>query len=423
MNISNLNGFIKRGGVFFLLSSVFSKLSSLVLTVILAKYLSVSQFGLISQYLALSALIIPIISLSSQETYLYFASKKSLLLSEKIKLLVSFIHFNVICYLVFLIILIILGESLDVFDSGFYYFYIYSCFFSVSGLLLCYFRVVGLNRTYAKEFVTQNFFILAFVVFFVLFIDDSIELAWPTSLFVFIIFSFYLHYSYRFKSSFKSGRLVFPSSKYLKYGAAITLGVFSSLAIFHIDVLVVGYFVGDEAAGYYKLMTLLAIVILFIPTSYLASDFRHLVTISNEFSKIADYYRQYLKIFIPISIVLAICVYFFTPYIVLILAGDLPVYSQSVIICFSLSVVINFLVRAPVGNIFNSMGLVSLNVKISCIVLVFNLCSAVLATKYFGVTGAALSTLASFTFGAFISVFYFVKLKNRNNLLKQNLRK
>lgn len=417
MKISNLNGFIKRGGVFFLLSSVFSKLSSLVITVFLAKFLSVSHFGLISQYLALSALIIPIISLSSQETYLYFASKKSLLLSEKINLLVSFIQFNLTCYLVFFVLLIALGESFDGVDSDFYYFYIYSCFFSVSGLLLCYFRVIGLNRIYAKGFVIQNFFILAFVIIFVIFGVEHIELAWPASLFVFILFSFYFHYSYRLKNTFKLSKLFFPSSNYLKYGTAITLGVFSSLAIFHIDVLVVGYLVGDEAAGYYKLMTLLAIVILFIPTSYLASDFRHLVSISNEFSKIADYYRQYLKIFIPISIVLAICVYFFTPYIVLLLAGELPDYSESVIICFSLSVLINFLVRAPVGNIFNSMGLVSLNVRISCIVLVFNLCSAVLATKYFGVPGAALSTLLSFTFGAFISLFHFVKLRSRNNLL------
>lgn len=407
----SIKSFIKRGGHWYLLSSILSKFSALVLIILLAKNLSAEAFGKISQYLSLSAILIPLISLSAQETYLYFASKKECRISEKINLLHSLLFFSSIVFFAITFLYFFIGYLSSRIDLELYVFVFYSFIFSQTTLLIYYFRVIGLNKLFSLAFMMQNVFLLSIVCIFLLFPTKFISVAWSLSIIVFLFYLFFFIFSRRINHKILTRSSKLPSSMYIKYSLSITLGVFSSITIFHLDIIAVGFFVGDADAGFYRLMTMLPIVILFIPSSFLASDFKHLVSISNDFDKIVLYYCNYLKLFVPISLVLAVIVYLSVPHIVLFMSGLLPDNTWLIGLIFSISVFFNFLLRAPLGTIFNSMGLVSLNVKISVFVFSFNVVSVIVLTKIYGMPGAALSTLLSFMLGAFISLFLFYKMK------------
>lgn len=405
MSTIKIRAFVKRGGIWFLGATVFSKFSNVIITVILARLLDVSTFGELAQFISLSAILIPVISLSSQEVYIYFANRVDCRYQEKIVLLKSLLVLIIVLFAIAMILTFIYFLVGGALDSKFFTFLIYASLFSCSSLALSYFRVIGFNKTYSLFFTLQNGFLLYFIVVFIIF-DLPIELSWPLSALVFFLLVFNKSLSKRSKTIFKATSFKLPQKRFLTYGISITIGVFASVATFHLDTIMVGWLIGDSEAGYYKVMSMLPVLMLFIPSGYLGSDFKYLVSISNKPDEVRSYYLHFVKLFLPISLVLATGIYFLTNYLVLFLLGELPNYVNDTKIYFALSIIVTFVFRTPIGNIFNAMGMATFNVKVSIIVLLFNVSLNFVLINQIGVVGAALASLLSFLIGALISSYY-----------------
>jgi len=214
VNITNFNAFKKRGGLWFVGSSILAKFSGLLITVLLAKNLDVETFGQMTQYIAFSAILIPLLSLSAQDTYLYFASKNDCSLGKKASLLKSFsIQILLGTVLAFFIAVTISYFYTD-FSNKLFVFILYSALFALSNLCIAYFRVVGVNRMYSILFTLQNLTLLIIVCLFLLFKFDVIY-AWPLSSLFFISYIFMRVFSPRLKNKFQDSKAVLPNKSYV----------------------------------------------------------------------------------------------------------------------------------------------------------------------------------------------------------------
>ena len=405
MMLSNLSGFIQRGGGWVFISFVLTKFSGLLITIALAKNLDIELFGELLQYVSLTALLVPMVSLSSNDSYLFTACKKSCTYFNKISLLKSF---SILVFMVFLGTIFLIGVvdfTLAVVSINIYIFTFHAALVSISNLFITYYRVIGINKVYAILISSQSLLLLIFVFLFLV-LNFSIELAWPASSTSFMIIVFSCIMSPLFRRKFRAISFSLPEKKYIQYGLSITVGVISSIAAFHLDTIMVGVLVGDSAAGFYKVISMLPVVLLFIPGSYLSSDFKHIVSISSDKQELKKYYIHYFKIFFPISCFLSCIIYVATDFIVFYLLGELPVYVESTKIYMSLTIFFTFLFRAPIGIIFNALGLASFNVKVSIVVLAINIILNYYLINKIGVAGAALSSLLSFFIGSIISLFF-----------------
>ncbi|AZZ99570.1 polysaccharide biosynthesis C-terminal domain-containing protein [Pseudoalteromonas sp. R3] len=408
-----ISGFLKRGGASFFAGSIYHKIATLLLTITLAKLLTGSEFGVLSVQLALTAVFIPLLSISAVETFCYFGSRKCFSNSKKVVLLNGYILLTLFVIFLAFIITNIVKELASDWIGEIEFFQVYAfCFFSVANsLLISFFRVCNLNKMYGRLMSIQATFLIVITIVLVLLGFEAFE-GYLASAFLFSIFLISRYKDIYLKKSLRGFTL--PSKENLKYSVSITVGVFASLAIFHIDTIAVDYFMGSESAGYYRFISLVPTVLLFVPSTYLGSDFKFLVGISQKSNEIKKYYKNYLLIFIPIALIIALLLPFVIKYLFLF-SFDVSIFEYFwASIWFSLAILFTFLVRTPLGNFFNAMGKAGINVKISILVLVINFVCNWLFIPLYGLSGAAFASFLSFACGSLASLFTFYKVLQSN---------
>lgn len=398
-----------------LFSNIFVKFSTFVISIILTRNLTQNDFGAITIALTFATLIFPLCTLSIPDAFMIISCQHKKKLSEIYNLFFSalFIGFLGI-FFIFTVMMILNVIKIKSFNLSWIQplvlFLMYLFPFLFFTLFINLLRVYGRNDLFAL-FGGIVSFILLVLVFLATYLNLKLQtpLAW---IFCYSFFSLYLIgciSTRRFKKSilrfFNSKNYI--NKKLFSLGFSISLGVVASTATLSIDLLMVGYLLGEKFAGIYKVATILPITLTIIPASKLAVDFKMLVKHTDEHQVILKYYKNFIKQYLIISLILVVLVSIFSSSAIYLFFGSQYNESASLMVLLSLLIPIFFCLRLPLGSIFNAIGLVKINVKIAYIVLGLIILLCYILIPYYGVRGAAISVIFSHLFGGGISLYVF----------------
>lgn len=226
-----------------------------------------------------------------------------------------------------------------------------------------------------------------------------------------IITGIYL-FSKEFYNIFNSIKLNnFEIRNFLKFSFIAALNNAISQLLYLIDIFLIGNIIlNKEIVASYKTATLIPFALNFIPLSimmfiypYFAKNNTNIIWIKHNYLKLTQY-LFIINFFISLFLIL------FASQIIQILFGyD---YQDAIIpfkiLAFGYFIAATF--RIPVGNILVMLKQIKFGLYLSLITGIFNIILDIFLIKYYGIVGAAFSTLIVFTFTSILGTLYLVKI-------------
>lgn len=405
---------LNSGGLWFLSANLLARFSNTVTMLFLAKTLRPELFGQLAQYLSFAMLLVPLISLSSNESYTYFASRHEIGQGARIRLLKEFSTLNIFVGLAILTVVSVLSGLVRGIGWQYSLFALYALIYSLYFLNASFYRAIGRNRAYSTSSIWFSLTVMICVIFFG-FMGYRIEWAWVTGgalvgikLLAMSLARFYSHGA-------RTSILTVPEKQHISYSTYLTFGVFSSVALMQLDTLIIGHIAGDIAAGQYKFLSIIPTTLMIIPSSVLAADFKSLVKDASHPNRIIDYYKRFIRFFAPTGIVISIAVYFGIELYFKYFFHVVPRHFQLIRLSICALIVLFFVARVPFGNIFNALGHAKFNVWLSAATLFLNVSLNIYLVPTLGVAGGFVSALLSYVFSTSCCILFIKSLLNGNS--------
>ncbi|NOI95783.1 polysaccharide biosynthesis C-terminal domain-containing protein [Vibrio sp. T3Y01] len=399
-------------GHFFILASLINKFSSFAIAIVLSRYLSVEGYSFITLLMSYVALGAPILSLGANQAILRNAtliegnSEKSYYIIEKLKYL-SFFYLFAFAFAFYLF------KNDNQENMVIFLMVIYVIVSSVVNFLLAVIRVMNGNKLYSKLVSLTT--LLTLMILFSL-VDGFQVLAYPLSLLLIqlaLLFYLFLKIIPYFKLIVKDAKsrpkIHRDNKKFFMYGGSIVLANFASQFSLNIDILMLEYFNFTEVLAIYRNASVLIVSILFIPAILIGNQYLEIVKVSGDRNKLKTFYLDYAKLSGPISILIVVGVYLLGDHFIRFSFGEKYIDSSSVLIILSLSLIPNFLLRTPIGNILSAMGRSNLNVILSFVCVAINIFLNYYLVPIYGLFGAAWSTVIAMYIS---SIFYLIALRS-----------
>lgn len=411
-----MTNFISRilnvDGHFFILASLINKFSSFAIAIVLSRYLAVEEYSFITLLMSYVALAAPILSLGANQAILRNATlieenrEKSYYIIKKLKYLSAFYLFILTFSFYFL-----KGdnqESIIIFLMA-----IYVIVSSVVNFLLAVIRVIHGNKMYSK-LVSLTTLLTLMILFFL--VGELQELAYPLSLLliqiillVYLIFKIIPYFKCIMKDKKSRPKIHRDNKRFFMYGGSIVLANFASQLSLNIDILMLEHFNFSEVLAIYRNASVLIVSILFIPAILISNQYLEIVRKSGNKKELKKFYLDYVKFSGPIVILTVVGIYFVGDYFIRFSFGESYNDSSSILIVLSLSLIPNFLLRTPVGNILSAMGRSNSNVVLSFVCIFANIILNYYLIPLYGLFGAAWSTVIAMYIS---SIFYLIVLRN-----------
>jgi O-antigen/teichoic acid export membrane protein len=410
-----LAGLISRKAQWILSSSLLSKFSGLFLSLIVVRYLSVDDFGLVTLYKTIFLLLVPLIGLGLNHSLLRYGAVASTN-SDKLHLFINAMVFGGgisifigVVIFTFLPYLPNLYFDSTIFISAYLFYqalFILNCVFS-------FYRVKGNNSGYsiASSIFSINTLVIASLFIYSFQSPSAFFFGQFASIIVFLSALIYIH---RIKikelAIGLSSALTLPK-KHLQYGISVALGGLASQLMLASDNLMLSI-LGESLSdiGLYGVCSLIFVNLLFIPSVILVTDFVYLSKLSNK--KIRKYLTDYWRFILwPLS---AICiVFFFWGDIVLAtLFGEVYVKAFQTLQILSIGIFMGVMLRVPIGNLLNARGYASFNVLLAISFSIANIVLNYFLIPLYGINGAAIATVLTISVSSLTSLFYlYYKIK------------
>lgn len=206
----------------------------------------------------------------------------------------------------------------------------------------------------------------------------------------------------------------FDTKALVNFGFFNSLGTLLSQMLYSVDILLIGYMIKQsEAISQYKVASIIPLNLIILSTAVMTSI---LVKLSKNVEEnprfLVDFYKKYLLVFIPISLLILVVFYFGSDWIIQIFGKDYREQSDLMFI-FSFGVVGGLLLRTPLGNMISIMGYPRMNAFFSLIALIMNILGSYWALQHYGLAGAAAVTSSMFWISGLFSlgVFFWWKKK------------
>jgi len=202
-----------------------------------------------------------------------------------------------------------------------------------------------------------------------------------------------------------------------RFAILIGLGSILSRFQFFMDGIIVGNLIDDpEALAHYRVASLLPINLLMIPAMFFQSEYVHITENHDKRSFIVGYLKRYGLLAMGLSFGLIAVTQLFGELIITLIFGlkyasSAPLFK---VLIFGLSGA--YLLRQPFGILLNASGRADLNVVNSVISTVVTLSLLVYLILTYGLMGAAVGTAIAIWVSGFLSlfaylIFVFPKLK------------
>lgn len=399
-----------------LAANIFIRFSAFIVSIILARTLTQSDFGAVTFANTCVALLFPLCTLSISEAFVIYSCRPGRRLSEIYQLFFVSLFVGitgiVVIFLLLAVLFIFNNNVLNLAYTRPFLWYLCNLFpFMFLTSFLNFFRIYGRNDLFAVYNAAVWLLLVIVVLIATRFnINSNIPLAW---LCCYSFFSWYLikfTATHRFKSALKQNirQFIRTDKNYIFFGCSITLGAVASLATLSIDLIMVGFFLGKNASGIYRVANMLPLALIVIPVSRLTADFKNLVKNAVDPHYARAYYKKFVTHFLGLSISLSIGIYFLSPYIIPAVFGKQYNDAVPIMMISSLLLPIFFCLRLPLGNIFLAMGLVRLNIKIAYAILAMAILSGCCLIPEYGMYGAAWGMVGVHLTGGSISLIFFL---------------
>lgn len=410
-----IQSFRERKGGYILFASLFTKIVSFLVSIVVIRLLAKEEYGFITYAFTVIAFILPFMGAGVHQGLLRFGSLCNAQSEKKyffqLCLKRGLLYSSILALILIVLIPII---TKNVTNSAFY---LYLLVFQLFGLLLfvmvgIYARLLHLNKLYAKMEIISSLCLLVFNTSLCFlfggpgYIVSVVSVPFIIGLFFF--FKLRLHLPARSPIN-----LQFNTKEILSYGIYMSLGSVFAQLLYAVDILIIGNLLENaKLISQYKVASLIPFNLLIIPVAILTTDFVKLSRASeHDKPYLKSYYLNYLKIFFWISLGLLLFFYFFSETILLIFGREYQQEPQLMVI-FAIGIVGGLLFRVPLGNLLSAIGWPRISAIFSVIILILNVIGSYFMVQRYGITGAAIVTSSLMWLSGLLSLgafIYFLK--------------
>ena len=397
------------------MSIVLTKLISFSVTYLAIRMIAKDAFGEITYANSIISFVVPFMGMGAFQGLLRYGTKlgreaeKRNLFNYALK---KGLLFSVLLSLILYVAVPFFTTNLP--TSSFYFKILV---FQILGLTLfefvkSYFRLIHKNHLYAIWDIIYYALLLISVVVSINFYGDkgyvwSLVLT-PFVVSVIVVLKYHLLYFGRTKLDSSINMLSF-----WKYGLIVSAGAVSSQFLYGIDIIMLGNIIKDSGdIAVYKAAGLIPLSLRFVPAVFITTDYIKFAENENNRAYLSGYFTNYLKIFIPLSLLMVLFFYVSGNFWVTFFgfgyerAGDL-------IWIFSISIAAGFLFRIPIGNILTATRWAHFIAYITMGSLLLNIVLNYLFILKFGIFGAAWATAISMWVAGLVSLLVFKLYLNK----------
>lgn len=198
-----------------------------------------------------------------------------------------------------------------------------------------------------------------------------------------------------------------------KYGLIVSIGTVSSQLLYVLDIVMIGNILKNSAdVAIYKAAGLIPLNFRFVPYIFILTDYVKFAKNENNGKYLLNYFVNYLKIFIPVSIIL-ILIFFFNDTIWTNLFGRDYKEVNNLIWIFPISIAASLTLRIPLGNILTATEWAHYNAYISIGSLILNIALNYILIKNSGIYGAAWATTITMWISGLVTLLIFILYLNK----------
>jgi len=283
--------------------------------------------------------------------------------------------------------------------------------FQLFGLLIfrsvgAYCMLVHRNGWYARLEFTLSF----------LFLVGNISAAWlfggmgyvVSLVCIPLVLGIYYWFRFNLGDRVKKINFTFNTKELFEYGFYTSLGTVLSQLLYAVDILLIGNILTEPASvAEYRVASIIPLNLVILSHAVMTT---FTVKVARNAEKnpqfVFDFYKNYLSIFIPISLAIVLFFYFGADWLVLIF-GEQYHNQGDLMRIFSIGVAGGLLMRTPLGNMLPTLGFPKVNAFLSLIILGINVAGSYWMLQHYGIRGAAIVTSAMFWLSGIFSLGVF----------------
>jgi Membrane protein involved in the export of O-antigen and teichoic acid len=393
-----------------LFATLFARLANFIVNLSIINLLTADDYGYLSYALTIISFILPFIGGGILPGLIRYGATRGGQLEKKYYVRFALKRGMLVSLVILVVVCLIGGFLTQNKPASLPYLLVF--IFQLFGLLI--FRTVGAycmlvhrNGWYARLEFTLSF----------LFIIGNISAAWLfggmgyviSLVSIPLVLGIYYWFRLNLNDKVKNINFTFNTKELFEYGFYTSLGTVLSQLLYSVDILLIGNLLIDPAAvAEYRVASIIPLNLVILSLAVMTT-FTVKVTRNAEKNPqfVFDFYKNYLSIFIPISLGILLFFYFGADWLVLIFGSQYHEQGDLMRI-FSIGVAGGLLMRAPLGNMLPTLGYPKVNALLSLIILGINVIGSYWMLQYYGIRGAAMVTSAMFWLSGIFSLVVFL---------------
>lgn len=402
-----LSGFVKRDGLSVLSSSFLTKLSGILLSIVVVRLLSVKDYGDIAFAISITGVLAAFGGIGSNWSLLRFGPGLPSV-SSKFQMFRYTVRMGSRYTLPVIVLIIIASFFLpsNFKDSKAYLiilsFGILTTFLYQS--LESYFRIICKNKIYSKFNVIGSVTLLVLTIALCPFLKGF---GYVIAIVAAPLCSFLIFRRHVYFRNLESTKL--PDRNFFHYGLYTSLGMIANQTTISLGPVVGGYLNAmPEEMARFRVATIIPFNLIMLPLLIMTTDFVHFSKNSDNPTILKEYYLQYLKSIFTISIIPFSILLIFNKAILILLFGNKYAASSDMSIILVLGVFFSYLFRIPLGNMLSAVGKSGWNVIHTFFWLIVFVPVSIYGYHLFGMVGIAASISCVFILSGFVSLFLFL---------------
>lgn len=382
-----LSGFMKNKGHHVFLSFLIAKICGFLSSIVIIRLLSETDFGVLSVVMAVFAIFLPFSGLGSNQILLRYGSISENDDKQKLSAYLFFkgFFYEVLLIIIFLAFSFFYGEKYENVYVIFLFCGVRLLGFYLANHIQTYYRIIGKNNVFAKVNNVINiggFLILVVFTYF-----------WKFYGYLFAIAIIpYLSLFWLRKEIISAEKSPSGNKKELwRFGIFTSATSVISETLFALDILLLGFFMNENAVANYKVAILLPSNIPFLAISFMQSDYPLLSKNYQNKTFLTSYIRNYYKIFIPICAGILVFFLIFKRFLLQFFFGENYVENDNLMMVLLLGFTFGMLSRNLFGNLLPAVGKIEINTWVSIVSLLLLTVVSYFMVSTFGVIGMGIS--------------------------------
>jgi|TARA_B110000238_G_C16136553_1_gene443993 O-antigen/teichoic acid export membrane protein len=417
--IQFIENFIKRSGSYVFTATVSSRLLSFFASWIALQLIPNKELGIVIYAFQIVSFIIPIAGFGLHQGLIRYGAQLNSI-EEKNNLFVYTLKKGTLVSFI-LIGLVILSAVIFTFENQKTSLYLILLSFSILThylleLIKIQFRLLKNNKKYSYVELTYNI-LLVILVFVLSYYFKELGYAIAITLvpiLVSLVFIKKLNINWK-----TSEKLSIVNFSFWKYGFFASLSNVTTQLLVSIDIILIGNILNNmELVTAFKYVTLIPFSLVFLSQVFMITDFVDFTEKINNKKYIYNYIKNYMLLFLTISIVCIGFLYFFGKYFLSIFDSNYIKYQKSLIV-LTIGVSGILILRGLFGNLLSSIGKAHINFIITLIAVVLNIYLNYQLIHKYGIYGAAITSSIIMWFTGVLSLlfffYYFKKIKTFDN--------